>query len=317
MVVKEMEYLFLKKDCRIFLFEDDDFPVKAIHGSEWINLFCNTLKKRGLDNKILWKVNCRPDEIEEERFLMMKKNGLYLVFIGIDDGTNEGLVMLNKHNTVEESLNGINILRKLELGFDYGFMLFQPLTHFRSLNENLDFLRLLCGDGYTPVIFNKLMPYYETRIERGLSKEGRIKGPPGHLNYDFLDESMNHYYDFITDCFMEWLRYPDGLVNISKWARNYLLVYSHFFESTREIPLIKRTVTKIISESNLFLLDTMNELSAMFESEKYNSLNINDLKGFRENINLKHILYKEQIKNSMAKLLRLVEHQRKPQSVFG
>ena len=126
----------------------------------------------------LWSGEIRP-------FEMMKSNGLFLVFIGIEDGTDSGLKRLNKHMSVSRSLAGINTLKKLEIGFDFGFMLFQPSTTFRSLNENLDFLEKICGDGYTPLTFIKLMPFYETRIEKELFAEGRLKSEPGNLDYDF------------------------------------------------------------------------------------------------------------------------------------
>ncbi len=310
MVVKEMEYLFRKKGCSVFLFQDDDFPVKGNKVSGWIEKFCDELKSRGLSDKIMWKVNCRPDEVEEKSFALMKSNGLFLVFIGIEDGTDTGLKRLNKHMTLAKSLAGINTLKKLEIGFDFGFMLFQPTTTFRSLNENLDFLKVICGDGYSPVTLLKMMPYYETRIEKELIAEGRIKGEPGFRDYDFLEDSMNHYFEFITICFLEWTRDPNGVVNISKWARNYISVCSRYFESTTALPLISRDIKNLISESNLFLLDNMKELATLFEYGKYTAGNYNDLKSFRKKIKIKHEHYKKQINNSLANLLVLVELQR-------
>ena len=44
---------------------------------------------------------------------------------------------------------------------------------------------------YTPLTFLKIMPYYETRIEKELSSEGRLKGKPGFLDYDFNDEFVD------------------------------------------------------------------------------------------------------------------------------
>ncbi len=104
---------------------------------------------------------------------MMKEHGLYQVFLGIDDGTDSGLIRLNKHMTVAESLRGINILKKLAIGFDYGFMLFQPASTFKSVNQNLDFLRQLCSDGSTPVTFLKLMPFLIQELKGNFDrKEG-------------------------------------------------------------------------------------------------------------------------------------------------
>ena len=94
-----MEYLFYKKGCSVFIFEDDDFPVVNWEKSDWIERFCRELERKGLNEKIIWKINCRPDEIEEEKFSLMKRIGLFLVFLGIEDGTDTGLKRLNKHMT--------------------------------------------------------------------------------------------------------------------------------------------------------------------------------------------------------------------------
>ncbi len=59
-----MDFLHKKQDCSVFLFEDDDFPVKTKNGSEWIDEFCKELKRKKLADKIIWKINCRPDEID-------------------------------------------------------------------------------------------------------------------------------------------------------------------------------------------------------------------------------------------------------------
>jgi radical SAM superfamily enzyme YgiQ (UPF0313 family) len=307
MVVKEMEYLFNEKECTIFLVDDDDFPLKTNRGSEWVLKFCNELKHNGLDKKIMWKINCRPDDVNEEIFTIMKSTGLFMVFLGIEDGTDIGLKRLNKEMTVTRCLEGLNTIRKLEIDFDYGFLLFQPLTTFRSLNENLEFLRQICGDGYTPATYIKIMPYYETQVEKELKKEGRIKGIPGFFDYDFLEESMNRYYEFIKYYFNEWLRHPDGLVNISKWARNYFAVYSRFFDPEPQITLLHNKVRKIISESNLFFLDTMKELSGFFESGRYKKSGENILESYKESIGLKHEDYKGQINYAMTELLLLAQ----------
>ena len=157
-VVEEMLFLYNKKNCSIFFFLDDDFPVRSADSPDWVIRFCNGLKKNDLSGDIMWKICCRPDEIDRELFEMMKRNGLFRVFLGIEDGTDHGLKRLNKNMKVAESLRGIWILRDLDIDYDYGFMLFQPHTTFRSLKENLGFLGHICENGCTPVTFLKLMP---------------------------------------------------------------------------------------------------------------------------------------------------------------
>jgi len=306
MVVSEMNYLYHKKGCSVFLFHDDDFPVKSKIHPDWIIRFCSELERTGLNKKIIWKINCRPDEVEEKSFSLMKRNGLFLVFLGLEDGSDTGLKRLNKNMSVANSINSIKILKKLKIGFDYGFMLFQPLTIFKSLNENLDFLKQICDDGYTPVTFLKLIPLYETLIEKELLQAGRLIYSDFIWDYDFLEESMNRYYNFISDCFKEWMRNPKGVENISKWARNYFSVYAHFFDDRPEGIQYYRKIRRIISESNLFLLDSLKELSVIFESYQ-DKKEIHLLKTYSSRIKSKHDYYKNEIINTMAKLLSFVE----------
>ncbi|MCJ7446628.1 MAG: B12-binding domain-containing radical SAM protein [Bacteroidales bacterium] len=305
MVVKEMEYLVTKKKCSIFFFLDDDFPLRSDQEPDWIIRFCNELKGNNLTGKIMWKICCRPDEVNKELFELMKSHGLFQVFLGIEDGTDIGLKRLNKHMTVAKSLEGINTLRKLEIEFDYGFLLFQPWTTYKSLNENLNFLGKICNDGYTPVTFLKLMPYYETKVEEELLKEGRLKITPGIRDYDFQEDSMNQYYDFIINCFKEWLRHPEGVANISKWGRNYYSIYNHYFGKDTDAMKLKRNFTKILSESNSYILDTLRELSVIFKSGEYKRDLHDSLNDLKEKTWLRHQSFKSRIQNNLGKLLDL------------
>jgi anaerobic magnesium-protoporphyrin IX monomethyl ester cyclase len=305
MVVREMEYLYKQKDCSIFLFQDDDFPVNPKYNGDWVRRFCNELERVSLSKNIMWKINCRPDEVNMETFSLMKKNGLFHTFLGIEDGTDIGLKRFNKHLTVEESIKGINILRKLNIGFDYGFILFHPFTTYDSLDENLNFLLKICGDGYSTVPFQKLIPIYETKVEKELIDSGRLIFPEGFPDFSFLEESMNRYYDFVFSCFNDWLRDPEGVENISKCARNYFPVYLHYNQSDSEILKHRLKIKKLISESNIFLMETMKELADIFRAGQY--VENNDLLDFyKERTRSKHIRLKYRINNSMADFLQAI-----------
>lgn len=304
MVVREMESLYHEEDCSVFLFEDDDFPVKTGIGSKWTEEFCKELSRNKLDKNIIWKINCRPDEIEYSSFSLLKKHGLFLVFIGIEDGTDIGLARLNKHLTAKRSIDGVKILKRLRIGFDFGFMLFQPYSTFDSIRENLNFLRQICGDGYTPAAFLKMMPFYETRVEKELKKDGRLIGSPGFNDYKFLNESLDQYYDFFEECFSEWLRDPYGFLNLARWARNYTAVFSHYYYKTPMVSEINRFTHQIIAESNKFLLDTMEDLADWFETGKACERNYrSELKSYRNRIFQKHEYFRKQINNCIGQLL--------------
>ena len=304
-VVREMELLLCEKECSIFLFEDDDFPLKTGQGSAWIKKFCKELDLKRLDDKIMWKINCRPDEIDEESIDIMKRNGLFLIFIGIEDGTDIGLHRLNKHMTTAQCLDCINILRKFGIDFDYGFMLFQPSSTFKSINENLNFLKLITRDGNTPVMFNKLLPYFGSDVEKVLKEEGRLKEGADLPDYDFNEKSLNRYHDFIHECFAEWLNDARGVVNILRWARIYYSVYSRYYGFSPKASSLNRKVRKVIKESNKFILNTMKELAGLFESAKnYRGIN-RILKDYRKSIISHHQGYVEQINCTISEYIEL------------
>ncbi|MDF1560121.1 MAG: radical SAM protein [Bacteroidales bacterium] len=269
MVVREMHQLYSEKRCKVFLFLDDDNPVKTARDNKWMKDFCSELERTGLSGKLIWKMNCRPDEIEPVTFAMMKKHGLFLVFIGLEDGTDEGLTRLNKKMTVASTLRGVEILTRLNIGFDYGMLLFQPDSTFMSLRDNLSFLEGICRDCNVPVTFLKLSPYFGTQVERELRNTGRLKGQPGILDYNFLTEALDACWAAVSESFAEWLWGREGVVNLAKWVRNYLAVWHHFGNSSSMEDRYRGIYSETVAQSNLYLVDTMTDLFNYYESGDY------------------------------------------------
>jgi anaerobic magnesium-protoporphyrin IX monomethyl ester cyclase len=269
-VAEEMEYLHRNKECSVYLFQDDDFPVKERGDDDWIKSFCHELGSRGLHERIIWKINCRPDVLTVEKLHLMKQHGLFLVYIGLEDGTDEGLTRLNKKTTVADNLRCIELLKTTGTGFDYGFMMFQPDTTYDTLNANLGFLRKICNDGYASFSFLKLLPYFETRIERELKEQDRLKGRPGYYDYDFLTESLNDCYTTVIKCFAEWMWSNNGLTNLSRWIRNYLMVHDHFGLAKPDVETLRREFREILSESNIYIMDRIEELLYFYRSGSHN-----------------------------------------------
>ena len=296
MVVREMEYLYRDKGCSVYLFHDDDFPVKVRGENDWIKSFCNELVKSGLHDKIIWKISCRPDEIDADVLELMRQHGLFLVFIGLEDGTDEGLTRLNKRTTVAGNLECIKLLKETDTSFNYGFMMFQPDTTFDSLRENLGFLRKVCSDGYTPVSFLKMMPYFETRIEKELREQGRLKGKPGYLDYDFNTMALNDCYSTTIGCFAEWMWSAEGVTNLSQWAKNYYAIHDHFGISKPGIVLLREKFRKTAAESNLYILDTLALLFDLFESGSYLEEGKQTIERINSEAKEKHAFFRREIR---------------------
>ncbi|MBN1388066.1 MAG: B12-binding domain-containing radical SAM protein [Bacteroidales bacterium] len=311
-VIEEIKHLYHDEKCSVFLFQDDDFPLIYGNGNDWVRRFCKELSENDLKGKILWKINCRPDEVDQVTFSMMKDHGLYQVFLGIEDGTDEGLKNMNKNLRASDTLRGIGILKDLDIGIDYGFMLFQPDSTFDSIRTNLMFLDTICANGYMSVTFLKMMPHFATKVEARLEKQCRLKKKDGIQDYDFLENTIDDYYGFVFDVFSDWLQDPRGLLNTSMWARNFINVYKFFNGATTRIHFLSYEFKQLKKEANHFILDTMFELADIFESGNYKKEADDNLDKYRSDIKEKH----EHLTESFSQIIRRVMIQNNFRELF-
>jgi anaerobic magnesium-protoporphyrin IX monomethyl ester cyclase len=269
-VVAEIVELYEKQERRIFLFQDDDFlPVKI--GRNWVLDFIDELENKGLADKILWKINCRTDEVDSNLFARMKKCGLCLVYLGIESGTQKGLDILNKQLSVEDNLRAVEILNRLKILYDYGFMLFDPSSTFESVLENIRFLRKICGDGSSPIVFCKTIPYAETDIEKRLVREGRLKGSIINPDYSLLNPKVDRFCEFLHRIFHEQLFTYAGLSANLRWHRLELAVLKKFYPHAKGIPEYEEFLREIIASYTSLFFDFVEKTAKIFERGSYNS----------------------------------------------
>ena len=267
-VAEEMELLYNKTNTTIFLFQDDDFPIAGRFGHRWSREFCRLLAESGLSGNILWKISCRPDEVDSSLFSVMKDHGLSLVYLGIESGNETGLRVLNKRLTPEKSLHAIEVLRNLDIMYEYGFMLFDPSSSFESVRTNLHFLERITAKGTAPVGFCKMLPYAGTPIQEQLEKENRLAGKLGAENYNFLDKKMDSYFNCISDCFSPWMATNWGVQASLRQTRIFLMTLAKLLPNDRTVNVIKNRLDKVTESSNRFLLRTAEDMISYFENGK-------------------------------------------------
>jgi radical SAM superfamily enzyme YgiQ (UPF0313 family) len=265
MVVKEMELLHTQKDCSIFMFQDDDFPIAYQKGT-WLKDFLRELDESGLSEVIMWKINCRPDEIHIDSLEQMKARGLFLVYLGIESGTDEGLQLMNKHITAKTNLNAAQTLKDNGIEFDYGYMLFDPDSTFDRVCANLDFLDELVGDGSSPITFCKMLPYAGTKVEKRLIEQGRLIGEIGSEDYLFNDPRLDRLYKLMAIAFEKWIGSHAGLLNLARWVRHFLMVFRHYYRSTDEFEHLASKTKQTIRESNLAFIRIAREIAEFYRN---------------------------------------------------
>jgi anaerobic magnesium-protoporphyrin IX monomethyl ester cyclase len=213
-VVNEMIDLHRNRGVPIFLFQDDDFLAGGRKAKEWAMEIADLVVKEGLAGKIAFKISCRSDEINDEVIERMMAGGLTHVYMGVESGDEEGLINMSKRLKPEAHLQAGRILKSFELSFDFGFMLVDPYSTFRSIRQNIAFLEEFIGDGWTVAPFCRMLPYAGTPIKRRLESEGRLLGTSFDPDYTFLDPKIDLFYDWMVRTFYERNFTNQGLCHI-------------------------------------------------------------------------------------------------------
>jgi radical SAM superfamily enzyme YgiQ (UPF0313 family) len=263
-VIEEMLYLHRHHGVRVILFQDDDFPLWGPAGRRWADELVGRMYDAGLVNRVLWKISCRAEYVEHELFAKLRDAGLFLVYMGIESGTEEGLELLNKEMSVEQNIQAIDTLKQLGIQVSYGFMLFDPSSTFQSIRENLSFLRRMVGDGRAAGTFSRMLPYGGTPIRDTLRKEGRLRGDLTHPDYDFLDLRLNEYHRLLLPSVRPWI-YKKGLSYELNYAWDELETVSRLAPGVQGVDEYRDALRTLTAESNGRLFRHVEESLDAFE----------------------------------------------------
>ncbi len=278
-VIEEMRLLHRDHGVRVFLFQDDDFPLWGNAGRRWALELVNLLHESGLARRVVWKISCRGEYVEPELFSQLRDAGLFLVYMGIESGVESGLEVLYKQMTVEENLAAVRILKQLGILFSYGFMLFDPSSSFESVRENIGFLRQIVGDGSAAATFCRMLPYGGTPIRDLLEKEGRLRGDLTHPDYDFLDLRLNEYHRLLSQAVRPWI-HNEGLSNRMNYAWDELETIRRLVPDVEGSEVYATALRALIAEGNDQLFRLVEESSAAFEQGDRSTLDPGAIRGY-------------------------------------
>ena len=171
-----------------FQFIDDQFVGPGEKGKEWPLQLGKELLRRKLG--VPFTCSCRVNDIDPDLFGLLKEAGLTRVFIGIESGTERGLMTFNKRTTIAQNVNALATLDKLGIGYKIGFIFFDPYTTFGEVRQNLRFL-----SDIAPYWMKKrgllsiepsLIVHDGTPIHARLKRENRLSG--NYLRYGYRIE---------------------------------------------------------------------------------------------------------------------------------
>jgi radical SAM superfamily enzyme YgiQ (UPF0313 family) len=264
-VVQEMRELADDHGVSIFLFQDDDFPLFAKYRREWAPRLIDELHEQGMAGRAIWKISCRAEYVEPELFKQLQEAGLYMVYMGLESGSEEGLSVLRKGISVETNKAAIETLKGLGMLFQYGFMLFDPSSTFESVRTNIDFLRSIVGDGSAGALFCRMLPYGGTPVRDQLAAEGRLRGDVVQPDYDFLDPRLNEYHRRLDEAVGHWV-HGDGASFQLNMVLHELAVMRRLVGELDGIDMYEAALRSLTAESNEGLFRFVEESSVRFEA---------------------------------------------------
>lgn len=267
LVADEMLYLHRERGATLFLFQDDDFPIFGPVWRRWAYRFVDELHARGLPGKILWKMNCRADAVEPELLAAMRDAGLYLVYMGLESGSEDGLATLNKKVTVEQNLRAVAMLKSLGLAYEFGFMLLDPSSTFESVEENLRFLEAITADGTNAAVFCRMLPYDGTPIKDQLAREGRLRGDVCDPDYDFLDPRLDGFYCDLNALLRMsgWIHGHDALSPSLNFAWSEMVIMRRLFPPLGGFGDYDQALRRITKAANALLFEIVRQFAAQHQ----------------------------------------------------
>ena len=187
-VVDEMEELMQQFGRHPVRFVDDQFVGPGKRGKVWAYQLGEEILSRKIG--VPFTCSCRVNDIDYDLFGLLKEAGLTHVFIGVESGTERGLLTFHKRTTVAQNANALTTLDKLGIGYKIGFIFFDPYTTFEEVKQNLRFLSDIAphwmGKHGMLSIEPSLIVHDGTPIHARLKRENRLLG--NYLRYGYRIE---------------------------------------------------------------------------------------------------------------------------------
>jgi anaerobic magnesium-protoporphyrin IX monomethyl ester cyclase len=241
-IVAEMKELYFNHGIRIFNFQDDNFflpkPEEALHRFEALRA---GLQREDVQD-IAIAIKARPDSITKESILILDDLGLFRVFLGVENASENALRNLNRKCTIDQIMNSLQILNDFDIHIAYNLLMFEPDTIIDDILINLRFMEQHVNN---PFNFCRAEAYAGTGLEAKLLSEDqllgdyfgfdyRLKDPKSEAfhqiaNYAFFDRNFSdsglHYFNMQVDFSFQLLRrfYPKILTQTLRAAvRNFI-----------------------------------------------------------------------------------------------
>jgi anaerobic magnesium-protoporphyrin IX monomethyl ester cyclase len=209
-VVAEMTFLKEKYNIDFISIEDDNFLLSRKRTID----ICQKMIKNSLN--ISWSCLGRANEVDDNVLPLLKKAGCKTIYIGIESGSSRILELVNKKISIEDTKNGINLIKKHGINVTGSFIFGLPTETKKDIEKTIDLALSLPLDGVSFFIFT---PYPNTPLRDLALKHGKVseewKNYSGHPStLPFIPNNMDEKYllEIQSQAYKRFLLRPSYLI---------------------------------------------------------------------------------------------------------
>jgi radical SAM superfamily enzyme YgiQ (UPF0313 family) len=189
-VLGEIDYLRARFHIDTVAFNEDNFFGSSKSGYARAEQMAEALIGKAWGLK--FAIACRADDVVEDRFRLLREAGLAVVEIGIESGAASALKRWAKGTSPAQNFQALEILDRLGIAVNPGFIMFDAHTTPGEMQQNLEFLRRCTA--FRQIFYKielrfaqKMIPYIGTAIRERYAGEGLLHSD------DLLREAYDDY----------------------------------------------------------------------------------------------------------------------------
>lgn len=277
LIADEMVELYRERGTRQFVFHDDNFLVPSIALNQArIEAFDKAFRSRGMED-IALLIKCRPADANRDVLSRLKQMGLVRVFMGIESATEMGLLTLERHQTVEQSIRALDICGELDISAQFTIMTFNPDANVNSLRADIAFMRRFAGN---PLNFCRAEIYEGTPLEKRMVALGRARGDYRAREYNMSDPVADLACAISLDLFFDRC-WGDGSLMQNTIGLDHMIAVRKRFNGRDDLCERAHAWVRAVNLDTLALLEEVIELSAA-EAGKVDAAGLRKLHALKE-----------------------------------
>jgi anaerobic magnesium-protoporphyrin IX monomethyl ester cyclase len=258
LIADEMAELYRERGTRQFVFHDDNFLVPSVaHNQARIEGFDKAFKSRGMED-IALLIKCRPADANRDVLSRLKEMGLVRIFMGIESATEMGLLTLDRHQTVGQSIRALDICGELDVSAQFTIMTFNPDANLNTLRADLAFMRRFAGN---PLNFCRAEIYAGTPLEKRMIALGRARGDYRAREYSMYDPVADLACTISLDLFYD-RSWGDGSLMQKTIGLDHMIAVRKRFHGRDDLCERAHAWVRAVNLDTLELLEEVIELSA-------------------------------------------------------